>query len=316
MQIVDQSELEFEQLRIAIQAATDRARVGKAELPILRGAGQVRHFLTPAARQLLEGQVFNRGTDLARALGACPSPEDPSQLIVLEAEARIPLLAKLRRILDDLVCRLFDVSLVDHSLQLRVFYPGTAGHPTHVDYDQEFDVHVEDPHGPAVLTGSVSLSVPISWNEGAAPPFIVHAPYGDVCQDSPGSLVIFGPNVPHTTPPPALRGPYVWLVTQAFYTSSSVLEDQELRRLVPVFRSEFGANRVRLFRRTLELALEEVDGLVDSSSIATSIKLLTDLVPAADRSRYRICVDRTTAGVTTTGFRFESPSTLIISCDS
>jgi len=109
-------------------------------------------------------------------------------------------------------------------LQLRELMPKESGHPRHVDYEKAADIVVSRDERYALT--SISLSLPISWNNGRAPLFIMETNRGEVLQSTPGSLAIFGPRIYHAHPPTDdFDNPYLWLVTQAFFASSTKSSD-------------------------------------------------------------------------------------------
>jgi hypothetical protein len=281
---------------------------GRARIPVLRGGVLVPRFLSTEGRQYLEGQVFTRGEDLGDALGATPSPDDALELVVAQPELAIPALSGLRRTLDRLLWQLLNVYPTQHSLQLRIFYPGTRGHPTHVDYAKECD---RSSDVAPTLTTSVSCSVPISWNGGVAPQFLVHCDEGTLMQDTPGSLVIFGPNVPHTTPAPALAAPYIWLVTQAFFTSNAGTRDESLHSLMPTLVQAFGEQRVTLASHGIQIALPGEPG-EDRAMVDLCLSLLSEVVPSVDRDAFVVSLDDPIEIPMRSGFRLLSPSLITI----
>jgi hypothetical protein len=95
---------------------------------------------------------------------------------------------------------------------MRVYEAGYGGHPQHLDYAPGYTMK-----GGKCLT-PLSHSLPISWNGGLAPEFRLVDGDGELRQNRPGSLVVFGPRVPHSHPAaPELLEPYAWLIVQSFH---------------------------------------------------------------------------------------------------
>ena len=187
-------------------------------VPVLDGAIVIDDFLTPEARQHIEGQVYSSGADLDRVYRTSRTGYGDNELNITEADRQIPLLGELRAELDAFLRRIFPGTLRTHAFQLRELTPKASGHSRHVDYEKGFDV-IEKKGQKQALT-SLSLSLPITWNDGRAPTFIMETKGGGVQQWQPGSLAIFGPQIYHSHPPTTdFAQPYLWLVTQAFFRS-------------------------------------------------------------------------------------------------
>jgi GTP cyclohydrolase I len=198
-------------------------------VPVLEGAIVIDDFLTPEARQQLEGHVYSSGFDLNAVYKTSRTGFGDNELNITEADRQIPLFANLRVELDAFLSKLFDGEITTHTMQLRELTPKSSGHSRHVDYERAFDV-VERSSEKYAIT-SVSLSLPISWNDGRAPVFIMETSAGNVDQAKPGSLAIFGPTIFHAHPPTTdFVKPYLWLVTQAFFKlpiASGAKSDQQ-----------------------------------------------------------------------------------------
>ena len=189
---------------------------GIGVVPVLDGAVMIENFLTPEARQHIEGQVYSSGTDLDQVYKTSRTGYGDNEINITEADRQIPLIGELRAELDAFLDRVFPGQLTAHALQLRELTPKASGHSRHVDYEKGFDVIVKEGR-PQALT-SLSLSLPLSWNDGRAPVFIMETSSGVVEQGTPGSLAIFGPKIYHSHPPTTdFEKPYLWLVTQAFF---------------------------------------------------------------------------------------------------
>jgi GTP cyclohydrolase I len=185
-------------------------------IPILEGAVVINDFLNPDSRQLIEGQIYSNGTDLTKVYRTATTGYGENELSVPAADEQIPMLGELRRELDAFLHDVFGHQPNNHVFQLRVLSPRSTGHPRHVDYERGFDVvSSKDEHH--ALT-SISLSLPISWDDGRSPVFVMETPDGNVIQDRPGSLALFGPTIFHSHPPTTdLAEPSLWLITQAFF---------------------------------------------------------------------------------------------------
>jgi GTP cyclohydrolase I len=206
----------------AAHLARDVARLSKTErlgsivVPVLHGAIAVDEFLSPEARQHLEGQIYSYGRDLSKVYRTSRTGYGENELSIPDADQQVPLLGELRREIDELLLKIFPGEISAHAMQLRELTPKSSGHPRHVDYEKGADLITKS--GETYGLTSISLSLPISWNDGVAPVFIVETPDGDVRQDRPGSLVIFGPTLFHAHPPTdQFTEPYLWLVTQVFF---------------------------------------------------------------------------------------------------
>lgn len=183
---------------------------------LLEGALTINDFLTQESRQLLEGQIYASGTDLRKVYRTSRTGFGANELHITEADVQVPLIGELGAELDEFLSCVFEGELKVHALQLRELAPNSFGHPRHVDYEKGFDIVERE--GQRYGLTSVSLSLPISWNEGVAPAFVMETEQGEVVQQHPGSLAIFGPRVYHAHPPTKqLTQPYAWLVTQAFF---------------------------------------------------------------------------------------------------
>jgi GTP cyclohydrolase IA len=207
-------------VRESLARLTTRQEVSGIEVPVLEGAVILDGFLTPEARQHIEGQIYSSGTDLQQVYRTSRAGFGKNELSITEADQQVPVLCELRAELDDFLRAIFPTELTTHVLQLRELSPQESGHPRHVDYQRGADV-VEIDGARSALT-SLSLSLPISWNGGRAPAFIMETAAGDVVQTTPGSLAIFGPRVYHSHPPTTdFQEPYLWLVTQAFFSTAA-----------------------------------------------------------------------------------------------
>lgn len=178
----------------------------------LTGVVQAPVFLYETARQMIDGQIFSSGTDLRKVYRTSTIGVSNSELVIPNADSQIPILGELRSVIDELMESAFDAPVVDHAMQVRILRPGGTGHPKHIDYADGF-THADDR---SVVT-PVSLSLPISWNDGQCPVFEVYV--GDIIykQTRPGSLFVFGPRTAHATPPPSsIDKDYIWLVIQVF----------------------------------------------------------------------------------------------------
>jgi GTP cyclohydrolase I len=219
-------DLRVGEIRERLERMTAWHEVIRGRLPVLEGALIIEEFLTPEARQHIEGQVYSSGTDLATVYRTGRTGFGDNEINITEADEQVPLIGELRREIDDFLGQIFPGSLSAHAFQLRELTPKASGHSRHVDYERGFDVHEKD--GERYGLTSLSLSLPISWNEGRAPTFVMETGSGDFKQHTPGSLAIFGPCIFHSHPPTTdFEKPYLWLVTQAFFKTP--LESSGLR---------------------------------------------------------------------------------------
>lgn len=188
----------LEQALAAIVEPTD----GTAT-PVVRGAAVVADALDPLALSALASSVFTRGDDLVSALGAIAAPHD--EVIVGDADRKIPSVAGLRDELDEIVAAVLQPDELRTELQVRVYDGRMAGHPVHTDQQQDL---TPTEHG---WITSLSTSVPLQFPPGPALRFHMHPPGGAVTQDSLGSVGFFGPTVPHVTPDQPIAGRAIWL---------------------------------------------------------------------------------------------------------
>ena len=184
-------------------------------VPVLNGAIVINDFLKPEGRQILEGQAYSQGSDLSKAYRTSRPGYGDHELYVVNAEEQIPIFSEFRREVDAFLERIFERPVKEHMFQLRELAPVSRGHARHRDYERGFDIiRAEEEYA---LT-TVSLSFPISWNDGKSMKFRLETTEGEVIQDRPGSLALFGPKIYHGHPETSGFGkPSLWLVTLAFF---------------------------------------------------------------------------------------------------
>jgi hypothetical protein len=166
-------------------------------------------FLTPAECRYFEGGVFTRGDDLSHAYRTTESASDPSELAITAAGAQIPVIGELDWQLEELLRGELAVKTLSMSSQLRVSLPGSLGHPRHVDTK---DLLVETPTG---AFSSISVSLPLSWNDGVCPRFTLYTERMEERVDTPGTLTLFSPVLEHENGPHGGTRPYVWYIGTA-----------------------------------------------------------------------------------------------------
>ena len=244
--------LDVDRLRESLASRSVHHEVpGIGNVPVLDGAVVVADFLTPEARQHIEGQVYSSGTNLAEVYKTSRTGYGDNELNITEADRQIPLIGELRAELDSLLERIFPGEITAHALQLRELTPKASGHSRHVDYEKGFDVMKKDGRQRALT--SLSLSLPISWNDGRAPVFIMETAEGKVLQGDPGSLAIFGPQIYHSHPPTTdFDKPYLWLVTQAFFRDPFEVRSSAGEGTLASWASRFLKDRAAL--ETLEVS--------------------------------------------------------------
>jgi hypothetical protein len=180
------------------------------------GITHLESFVSDEALQHLEGQIFAYGSDFRNSYRTLRSTQCPDEITIASPGDQIPVIGDLVAELDSVIETIVPWRFRRCMYQLRLYEPRYGGHPRHVDYAPGFTISGRD----GVRRGitSLSFSLPISWNGGAAPPFILEDEGKEVVQDQPGSLVIFGPRVLHSHPSaPALSCLYAWLIGQAYY---------------------------------------------------------------------------------------------------
>jgi len=206
----------LDDIRRQIESVTTYEDIESRRVPILNGAVLINDFLQPEARQQLEGHVYSSGTDLARVYKTSKTGFGDNEINITEADRQIPLFADLREELDRFMEKVIGRRPSMHVMQLRELTPKESGHSRHVDYERGFDV--VDRNGRREIITSWSISLPISWNGGRAPVFVMETEAGDVLQEQPASLAIFGPRIFHAHPPTTeFDRPFLWLVSQAFF---------------------------------------------------------------------------------------------------
>jgi GTP cyclohydrolase I len=209
-------DLDLERVRRDLRTRLHYHTEADLEIPVMTGVLLINDFLTADGRQLLEGQIYSHGTDLTKVYRTGRAGFGQNELTIAAADEQIPMVGELRREMDAFLENIFELPISSHVYQVRELAPNSSGHPRHVDYAQGFDIHRSGDDSHAIT--SVSLSVPISWNNGTAPAFVLEDPAGNVVQDQPGSLALLGPKVFHSHPETSsLASPSLWLVTQVFF---------------------------------------------------------------------------------------------------
>src|SRR3989344_3377806 len=207
------------------------------KIPLIEGAVCIEDFLRPEPQDLLECRAWASGNPddasaLEKVYRTARTGFGDNEVNITRADQQIPMLADLKGEMNVFLKELFGKEPTYHSFELRALTPKSSGHSRHVDYAAGYTIRTDHETGHPYALVPVSLSLPISWNVGRAPTFVVEGVHRGkdaegkrieestlrMEQNRPGSLAIFGPTMYHTHPPTTdFDKPYLWLVTQAYF---------------------------------------------------------------------------------------------------
>ncbi|GAA1868154.1 hypothetical protein [Asanoa iriomotensis] len=198
-------ELLSRETRARVASALESSLESSQGVRALNTAINVQHAFSAEVTKVLVAGLFTRGDDLVSAYGGVVADDVTKEVVVPDAERKIPLLHTLSRELTDCFAASFGASDATTEVQVRLYDNGVLGHPRHAD---DVELVTVASHPPHKIT-TVSSSMPIRLPTGVE--FLMHLDDGDVVQDTPGSLAIFGPLIQHTTPRQPISGRVVWL---------------------------------------------------------------------------------------------------------
>jgi hypothetical protein len=180
------------------------------------GSFEIANFLTEEGRQFIEGQIFAYGKNLREVCRTVSSPNCPDEIVIPQSEKQMPVIAELAIEFEQFISEIFPLPVKRCTYQMRVYEARYGGHLQHVDYAPGYNITGGEAGGRCLTP--LSYSLPISWNGGTAPEFRLIDGDCEHRQSRPGSLVVFGPRVPHSHPAaPELIEPYAWLIIQSFH---------------------------------------------------------------------------------------------------
>ena len=181
---------------------------------IFNSALIIDEFLTPEFRQLLEGQIYSYGMDLATIYRSTKAPFNVGgEITIPRADKQITLLKELKLEMGKFFQPIFDNQISEIDFQLRELPPNSGGHPRHSDYPKGYSVDKQ--------TGNVfipiSLSLPITDHGDGFVEFEMEGETEKLIQTKPGSIGVFGPKVFHAHPATDnVDEPSLWLVIGIF----------------------------------------------------------------------------------------------------